>query len=54
MEAMGLGADEEVVPTTDEGKQRYLTKQLQLGEQFLAKGTVSSLYFMICFLAMHS
>ncbi|KAJ3068690.1 hypothetical protein HDU98_008186 [Podochytrium sp. JEL0797] len=35
MEAMGMNDE---VPTSDEDKQAYLTRQLQLGEQFLNQG----------------
>ncbi|KAJ3415313.1 hypothetical protein HDV05_005183 [Chytridiales sp. JEL 0842] len=37
MEAMGL-MDEEEIPTTEEGKSRYLKKQLEMGEAFMVKG----------------
>ncbi|KAJ3096257.1 hypothetical protein HK100_005605 [Physocladia obscura] len=37
MAALGLD-DDAPPPTTEEEKQRYLTRQLQLGEQFLNQG----------------
>ncbi|KAI9341384.1 mitochondrial outer membrane translocase complex, subunit Tom20 domain-containing protein [Obelidium mucronatum] len=33
-----LGMDDDKEPTTEEEKQAYLTRQLQLGEQFLNQG----------------
>ncbi|KAI9336835.1 MAS20 protein import receptor-domain-containing protein [Zopfochytrium polystomum] len=33
-----LGLDEDIVPTTEEERQRYLQKQLQLGEELLKRG----------------
>ncbi|KAJ3393288.1 hypothetical protein HDU84_002367 [Entophlyctis sp. JEL0112] len=36
MEALGL--DDDKPPTTEEERQKYLTRQLQLGEQFLNQG----------------
>jgi hypothetical protein len=47
MKAMGL--DDDVVPTSDEQRQVYLTKQLQLGEQFLSKGMHNSFISFIWF-----